>query len=79
MVFYSMEYNVLDFGAKADGTTLNTIAIQNAIDACNKTGGVVIFPSGKYLTGTIYLKSNVSLYLQNGAIDQSEEKISPFI
>ncbi len=68
MVFYSMEYNVLDFGAKADGTTLNTIAIQNAIDACNKTGGVVIFPSGKYLTGTIYLKSNVSLYLQNGAI-----------
>ena len=63
-----MEYNVLDFGAKGDGTTMNTIAIQKTIDACNKTGGVVIFPSGKYLTGTIYLKNNVSIYLQNGAI-----------
>ena len=65
--FFAKEYNVLNYGAKGDGTTLNTIAIQNAMDACSKTGGVIIFPSGKYLTGTIYFKDNVTLYLQNGA------------
>jgi hypothetical protein len=67
-VFYSMEYNVLDYGAKGDGTTLNTLAIQKTIDACSKTGGVVIFPAGKFLTGTIYFKNNVTIYLQKGAV-----------
>lgn len=63
-----MEYNVLDYGAKGDGTTLNTQAIQKAIDACSKTGGIVIFPSGKYLTGTIYFKNDVTIYLHKGAV-----------
>ncbi len=58
----------MDFGAIGDGSTINTIAIQNAINECNRTGGVLVFPSGKYLTGTIYFKSNVSLYLENGAV-----------
>ena len=67
-VFYSMEYNVLDYGAIGDGTTMNTLAIQKAMDACSKTGGEVIFPAGKYLTGTIYFKNNVTIYLQKGAV-----------
>lgn len=67
-MFYSMEYNVLDYGAKGDGTTINTQAIQKAIDACSKTGGIVIFPSGKYLTGTIYFKNDVTIYLHKGAV-----------
>ena len=45
--------NVKDFGAVGDGKTLDTAAIQRAIDA----GGVVNFPPGTYLTGTLYLKS----------------------
>ena len=64
------DYNVLDFGAKADGTTLDTQAVQQAIDLCSKDGGgQVLIPSGKVvLIGTIYLKSFVTLYLENGAV-----------
>ena len=59
----SLYVNVLDFGANADGKTLNTKAIQNAIDKCNKNGGgTVEFPAGNYLTGTIIMKDNVILY-----------------
>jgi len=61
-------YNIKDFGAKGDGITLNTAAIQKAIDECSKTGGVVLVPAGKYLTGALELKSNVEVYLSTGAI-----------
>jgi polygalacturonase len=61
-------YNVKDFGAVGDGKTLNTIAINNAIDACAKAGGgTVLVPDGNYLTGTIVLKSNVTFYLEQDA------------
>ena len=53
--------NVKDYGAKGDGVTLDTRAILDAINACNN--GVVYFPAGRYLTGTIFLKSGVTLYL----------------
>lgn len=57
-----------DFGAKADGTTLNTASIQAAIDfAASNGGGRIIFTPGKFVTGTIYLKSGVSLHLEAGA------------
>ena len=56
--------NVKDFGAKGDGITKDTAAIQSAINA----GGVVYFPAGVYLSGTLYLKSNGGLYLENGAV-----------
>ncbi len=64
------DYNVLDYGAKADGITLDTKAVQKAIDLCTKEGGgKVIIPSGKtVLIGTIYLKDFVTLYIENGAI-----------
>ncbi len=64
---FAKEYNVLDLGAVADGKTVNTDAINKAVDACSKTGGLVVFPAGEYVTGTIYLKSNVTLLLQKGA------------
>ncbi|MCW3804738.1 glycoside hydrolase family 28 protein [Plebeiibacterium marinum] len=65
---YGKSYNIQDFGAVADGVTLNTKAIQQAIDKANKKGGgKVIIPSGKFLTGSIQLKSNVELYLEEGA------------
>jgi len=64
-----MFYNVLDYEAKGDGKTINTKAINSAIDTVAKNGGgTVYFPAGDYLTGTIYLKNNVSLNLQKGAL-----------
>jgi polygalacturonase len=60
--------NIKKFGAVPDGNTLNTKAINNAIDAINKKGGgVVLVPSGLWLTGPVVLKSNVNLHLAAGA------------
>ena len=61
-------YNILNFGAIADGKTLNSKAIQNAIDECAKNGGgKVVVPAGNYYCGTIWLKDNVELHLESGA------------
>lgn len=61
-------YNPRTFGAKGDGKTLDTRAIQSAVDACAAHGGgTVRLSSGKYLSGTIVLKSDVILYLEAGA------------
>ncbi|MEO6639354.1 MAG: glycosyl hydrolase family 28-related protein [Ginsengibacter sp.] len=55
-------YNILDYGAVPDGKTLNTKAIQTAIDAASKNnGGKVIFPKGNFLTGSIEMKSDVEI------------------
>lgn len=61
-------YNIKDFGAKANGKTLSTDAINNAIRACNENGGgVVLVPQGEFLTGTIELLDNVELRLAAGS------------
>ena len=60
-------FNVTDHGAVADGRTLNTRAIQAAIDACAaKGGGVVTFGPGAYLTGSIFVKAGVTLRIDKG-------------
>ncbi|HZP61323.1 MAG TPA: glycosyl hydrolase family 28 protein [Opitutaceae bacterium] len=57
-------YNIRDFGAKGDGTTLDTGAVQAAIEACHRDGGgTVLVPAGVFHIGTIELKSNVTLHL----------------
>ncbi|MCD6288443.1 MAG: glycoside hydrolase family 28 protein [Candidatus Hydrogenedentes bacterium] len=61
-------YNVMDYGAVPDGKTLCTKSIQKAIDECAKAGGGrVIVPGGKFLTGPIFLKSNINLEITAGA------------
>ena len=62
-------FDVTDYGAKADGTTDNTAAIQKAIDACHAAGGgMVLVPGGgTYVTYTLNLKSNVRLEIDRGA------------
>jgi len=61
-------YDVRAFGAKGDGTSLDTAAIQRAIDAAAAAGGgTVEFPAGNYLSYSIHLKSHVGLYLSHGA------------
>ena len=65
---FATDYYASDFGAKADGITLNTASIQAAIDfASSKGGGRVILTPGKYLCGSIYLKNDVTLHLEAGA------------
>jgi len=60
-------YNVRDFGAKGDGKTLDTKAIQAAIDKCfTDKGGTVLIPAGVFVSGTLELKSNVTLHLSAG-------------
>ncbi len=62
------DYKVKDFGAKADGITINTRIIQKAIDYIHENGGGrLIFEAGNYVTGSIYLKSNVTLHIERGA------------
>lgn len=57
-------YNIRDFGAKGDGRTLDTAAVQAAIDACHKDrGGTVLVPAGVFVIGTVEMKSDVTLHL----------------
>lgn len=61
-------HDVRAHGAKGDGATLDTAAIQTAVNGCAKAGGgTVLFPSGRYLSGTIHLRSGVTLHLGAGA------------
>lgn len=60
--------SILDYGARPDGRTMNTRAIQRAIDdASGNGGGVVHVPAGTFLTGRLDLKSHVALYLDAGS------------
>ena len=63
------EFFVTAYGAKGDGKTMNSQAIQSAIDAlAAKGGGKLIVPEGRFLTGSIELKSGVELHLQKNAV-----------
>ncbi len=67
VLLFSQNYNIKDFGAVADGKTLNTKAIQAAIDkAHGDNGGTVVIPAGEFLSGAIRLKSNVTLRVEEG-------------
>lgn len=75
----SKDYNILDYGAVGNDSTLNTAAIQSAIDACAKGGGgTVYFPAGKYLSGTLFLKSFVSLHIESGAVLKGSKNLSDY-
>ena len=64
-----MIFNVKDFGAKADGVTLNSIAVQKAVDECSKNGGgTVLFEDGTFVLGTVFLKSNVNIEIAKDAL-----------
>lgn len=61
-------FNVLSYGAKADGRTDNTRAFQKAIDAAAHASGTVWVPSGRFVTGVIRLRSNVCMHLEENAV-----------
>ena len=61
-------YDIKNFGAKGDGITINTKAIQKAIDKCSKNGGgIVLLREGIFSSGTILLKDNVTLQIDENA------------
>jgi polygalacturonase len=65
---YSQTFNILDFGAKSSESFINTDPINDAIRQCSSVGGgIVIIPKGKFITGTVHLKSNVNLHLETGS------------
>ena len=65
----AQDYKASLFGIQSNGTTLNTTSIQKGIDYINENGGGrLVFYVGRYLTGTIHLKSNVTIHLEEGAI-----------
>ena len=77
---FAAVYNILDYGAVNDTTSLSTMALQRAIDACSKGGGgTVLVPAGNYKTGSIFLKSNTTLSLENGAVIYGSTDIKDYI
>lgn len=77
--FKKDSFNILKYGAKADGITLNTKSINQAIEDCSKKGGgIVVVPSGLWLTGPVVLKSNVNLHLKRNAILQFTKDFSQY-
>lgn len=71
-------YNILDYGAKGDSITINTAAIQKAINDC-VPGGTVIIPSGIFLSGALFLKSNMTLYIQKGGVLKGSLNIADYL
>ena len=64
-----MDFDIRAYGAVSDGKTMNTKAIQAAVDACHAAGGgrVIVPSGGEFLSGGIILKSNVNLHFEHGA------------
>ena len=70
-------YNVTDFGAKGDGKTNNTKAINAAIEAAAKNGGgTVYFPAGDFLSFTIRMKSKITLFIDQGAVLIGDQEVN---
>src|SRR5947199_8362439 len=81
--FPARDFNIINFGAVADGKSDSTEAIRKAIADCNAArGGRVVVPAGVFLTGAIHLKSNVNLYVSEGAtlkFSTDSEKYLPVV
>src|SRR5215831_1928064 len=77
--FRNDTFNIIKYGAKADGQFINTESINAAIDDCSKKGGgVVLVPKGIWITGPIVLKSNVNLHLERNALVQFSSDLNQY-
>lgn len=70
-------YNVRDYGAAGDGVTLDTLAIQRAIDEC-APGGQVLLPKGIYLSGALFLHSDMHFCVEEGAVLQGSDEVKDY-
>ncbi len=74
-----VQYVITEHGAVGDGTTVNTKAIQGTIDACAAAGGgVIVVPSGVFVSGALYFKPGVNLELQKDAVLKSTTVMADF-
>jgi polygalacturonase len=74
----AVDFSVAKYGARGDGSTMNTAAIQKAIDTAAKKGGTVVFPAGTYLTGSIFVKSGVTLKLGKDVVLLGSQDIKDY-
>ena len=70
--------SVKDFGAVGNGVTYDTKAVQAAIDCAAQGGGVVTVPAGTYLCGSLWLRSNIELHLEDGAVIKGSPDIADY-
>lgn len=74
-----IRFSVDRFGAAGDGETLDTAAIQGAIDACAQAGGGTVYlPAGHYVSGSLFLESDITLYLDAGAVLLGSERMADY-
>lgn len=74
-----MIYDIRENGALGDGRTINTTVIQNAIDQCHQEGGgTVLIEGGTYVSGTLFLRSNVALQISQGAVLKASPDITDY-
>lgn len=72
-------WNVADFGAKGDGSALDTGPVNRAVEACGRAGGgTVVFPAGVFKVGTLRLLSNVTLFLDAGSVIKGSGDIGDY-
>lgn len=70
---------IADAGAVGDGKTLNTVAIQAAIDRCaTNGGGEIVVPRGIFVTGSIFLKSGVNLFIEKGGVLKGSQNTNDY-
>jgi polygalacturonase len=72
-------YDVRAYGARGNGKTADTVAIQKAVDVCAADGGGrVVFPAGRYVSGPIFLKSRVRIEVESGAVIEGSTNFSEY-
>ena len=73
-------YNILDYGAKGDGVTLDTTSIQAALDECAQAGGgTVLLPGGHiYKSGSLIISSDTELHLESGAVLKGSDRLEDY-
>src|SRR6187200_266658 len=77
--FKTDTFNIVKYGAKPDGVTLNSKSITDAIEACYRNGGgTVLIPKGIWLTGPLVLRSNVNLHIALGAVVQFSDNTNDY-
>lgn len=73
------EFYITDLGAVGDGITMNTAAIQAAVDACaNEGGGTVVFPKGVFLSGTLQFRGGITYRLERGAVLKGSKDLADY-